>query len=183
MSANFSSESHFESKIKQGSIKNQSPVIRFNTSVFEPSKFAKEKGLRKICKDQFKYSDFVEINKLHCEYLNKIKENSNGTNSKGNTSGFLENIYKAELTGASVKLINLEDKGKLENKINLEDKDKLQDKIGFIVEERKNSLVVIFKENEIKIFPKKSWNFSILFEGIEYLFISELLKKGRLFNK
>ena len=73
MSGNFSAESHFESKIKQGSIKNQSPVIRFDGSIFEPSKFTKEKGLRKICKDQFKYSDFEEINRLHCEYLKKLK--------------------------------------------------------------------------------------------------------------
>ena len=152
MSANFSAEAHYESKIKQGSIKNQSSLLRFDSFVFEPKKTTIEKGLRRICKDEFKFSDFQEINKLHTDYLRKIKEISG-------CKGFLEGLTKAELTGAKIKI---------------------SDKIGFIVEERKNSLIVIFEKNIIKIFPKKVWDFWILFDGEEYKFYSEQLKKSRI---
>lgn len=151
MAKSFSAEAHYESKIKQGSIKNQSAVLRFNNSVFEPKQSKIEKGFRRICKDQFNYSCFSEINTLHCEYLRKIKETAG-------PKGFLENLFKAELTGAKIKIAN---------------------RIGFVVEERKNTLVVIFEGNDLKIFAKKVFNFSVLFEGVEYFFYSENLKKGR----
>lgn len=152
MPNNFSAEAHFESKIKQGSIKNQSSVIRFENQLFEPKKTTVEKGLKRICKDQFKYSDFLEINQLHSEYLHKIKEIS------GN-KGFLDNVLKAELTGAKIKISN---------------------KIGFVVEERKNSLVVIFEDDRTKIFPKKVWDFILMFDKSEYKFFSKKLKKSRI---
>ncbi len=158
--SNFSAEAHYESKIKQGSIKNQSCVIRFDSSVFEPKRIVKEKGLRKICKDEFSYESFKEINKLHCEYLNKIKKSS------VNNKGFLESLYKAELTGASIRIA----KGS---------KDCFTE--GFIVEERKNSLVVILKDNSIKIYPKIAFDFTIRFDEVNYKFLSKLLKKNRMF--
>lgn len=152
MPYNFSAEAHYESKIRQGSIKNQSAVIRFDSQVFEPKKSTVEKGLRRICKDQFKFEDFFEINQLHNNYLHQIKELSGAKK-------FLENILKAELTGAKIKIAN---------------------KTGFVVEERKNSLIVIFEDNRTRIFPKKSWDFILFFDGIQYKFYSSRLKKNRV---
>lgn len=151
MSREFSAEAHFESKIKQGSIKDQS-VLRFGATPLEPKKFHSEKGLRRIAKDRFSYESFQAINQMHTEYLRELKGHLP-------PKAFLDVIYKAELTGALIQIAGKE---------------------GIVVEERRNSLCVIFVGNVIKIYPKKIWDFKLIFDGVRYLFFSEGLKKGRL---
>jgi len=151
MAEHFNVEAHYESKIKKGSIKDQGSVLRFTRMPFEPKKKEIQKGLRKIATERFKYSDFEDINKLHLEYLQELR---GGLSS----SAFMDILYKAELTGAKIEIAG---------------------RTGFVLEERKNSLFVIFPGNLVKIYPKKLWDFSLEFEGIKYLFFSEALKKGR----
>lgn len=148
----FSAESHFESKIKRGSIRNQSTVIRFTPQPFEPNKHTTVKGLRRICCDRFSFTDFEKINEMHTEYLRRLKGSCT-------PQAFLDVLYKAELTGTRIKIDKKE---------------------GFIVEERRNSIFVIFESNKIKIYPKKVWDFILMFDGVEYMFICESLKKNRL---
>ncbi|ELA41595.1 uncharacterized protein VICG_01343 [Vittaforma corneae ATCC 50505] len=150
----FNAEQHFESKIKQGSIKNQSTILRFDTQPFKSKKAEREKGLRRICKDRFNFEDFVKINKMHSSYVQELKGNLS-------PKAFLDVLYRAELTGAKVKIAGKE---------------------GIIVEERKNSLCVIFSSNQMKLYPKRSWDFSLVFDGIEYQFLSENLKTNRKIN-
>lgn len=117
----------------------------------EPKGFRVEKGLRRIAKDRFSYEDFKTVNQMHTEYLRELK----GALSP---KAFLDILYRAELTGAQIRIAG---------------------KVGIVVEERKNSLSVIFEGNKVKIYPKKVWDFQLIFDGAQYFFFSEALKKGR----
>lgn len=147
-------EQHFESKIKQGSIKNQSTILHFSTQPFENKKSVREKGIRRIYKDRFTFESFLKINELHNDYIKELKGNLS-------PKAFLDVLYKAELTGAKIKIAGRE---------------------GIIVEERKNSICVIFSTNETKIYPKRNWDFSLIFENVEYTFLCENLKANRKIN-
>lgn len=150
--SNFSPENHYDLKIKNGSIRDQNATLKFDDPPFKSKDFKIEKGFKRIKKDNFKYAEFVDIHQMHTEYLTKLKGHHN-------PDTFLELIYKAELTGASIEINN---------------------KIGFVIEERKNSLTVIFPDDSIKIFPKAVFNFNIIFEGIKYIFFANSLKHSRL---
>lgn len=147
----FNAEQHFEAKIRRGSIKNQSTILNFDTRPFEGKKTEREKGLRRICRDRFSFQDFEKINEMHCEYLRELKGNLG-------PKAFLTHLYKAELTGARIKIAG---------------------KVGIIAEERKNAICVVFETGGPKIYPKKTWDFSLIFEGVEYLFMSEALRANR----
>lgn len=148
----FSAEQHYESKIKQGSIRNQSVILHFDRKPLEYKTKQREKGIRRISKDRFNFKDFLEITQLHSEYLKELK---GGLSPKA----FLDVIYKAEMTGARVRIAG---------------------KDGIIVEERKNSIAVIFESNDVKIYPKRNWDYSVLFEGVEYIFMSRRLRPNRM---
>ena len=144
-------EQHFESKIKQGSIKNQGTIVCFSLQPFEGKKTEQEKGLRRVCKDRFNFENFQAVNALYNDYLRELKGNLT-------PKAFLDILYKAELTGAKIKIDNKE---------------------GLIVEERKNSICVIFSSNQMKIYPKRTWDFSLIFDCVEYKFLCEKLKINR----
>lgn len=150
----FSAEEHYELKIKQGSIRSQSVYLRFGKN--EPKKkiINKEKGFKRIIKDNFKFEDFVEINDLHTKYLDNLKGQFHPT-------AFQEILYKAELTGAKIEIAQKE---------------------GYIIEERKNTLTVIFMNDIIKVYPKKVFDFSLKHQGVKYMFYSNALKGGRLYK-
>ncbi|KAM0680251.1 hypothetical protein GINT2_001636 [Glugoides intestinalis] len=151
----FSPAAHFESKIKQEAKKDASAILHFAPPPFIPKTVVPEKGLRKILKDRFSFEDFTEINSMHQHYIRKLK----GTLLP---SVFLDILYKAELTGAKINIAGKE---------------------GIVVEERKSTLCVIFKDNKVKLFPKNVWNFTFPFEGVNYLFICKSLKKNRSITK
>jgi len=150
----FSAEQHYESKIRQGSIRGQSTILHFDRKPLECRKREQEKGIRRVCRDRFRFEDFVSLNSLHTDYLKELKGDLG-------SKAFLDVIYKAELTGARVRIAGRE---------------------GIVVEERKNSLCVIFESNEVKIYPKRNWDFTVLFDGVEYIFISRNLRANRLTN-
>lgn len=150
----FSAEQHFESQIKRGSIKNQSITLHFGAQPLENKKIEREKGLRRICKDRFCFRDFVGVSEMHNSYIRELKGNLS-------PKAFLDVLYKAELTGAKIKIAGKE---------------------GIVVEERKNSLFVIFSSNQTKLYPKRSWDFSLVIDGVEYRFLPENLKINRKIN-
>lgn len=154
MKPNFNVEAHYESKIRQGSIKDQGSFLNFRNVPFIPKNVEIQKGLKRIKMDKFKYDDFKIINQLHQEYLKEIKGVLSHT-------AFLDIIYKAELTGAKIEIAGKE---------------------GFVIQERKNTIFVIFPGNITKIFPKKIWDFKLKFEDVEYLFFAKALKNGRFFK-
>lgn len=150
----FCAEEHFELKIKQGSIRDQSIYLRFGKSLRKDSKFIPEKGIKRIVKDNFKFEEFKEINKLHNDYLDKLK-------GQLHPNIFQEILYKAELTGAKIEIANKE---------------------GYVIEDRKNTLTVIFENDIIKVYSKQIYDFSLVHQNVKYMFYSGALKAGRLFK-
>lgn len=152
----FSPTAHFESKFKHNTAKDGcSTILHFEAPPFISQTVIREKGLRRILTDRFSFEDFKEINILHQNYIRKLKGSLYPTM-------FLDVLYKAELTGALIKIAGKE---------------------GIVVEERKNTLCVIFKDNKVKVFPKTLWNFTFSFEGVDYLFMCKALKKSRIIAK
>ncbi len=147
----FNAESFFESKLSSGDLRSNGSVIGFYVKDIEFTKKIPPKGIKRINRDVINFKDFEIINKLHKEYLQELR-----ANHKGNS---FENIlFNSELTGAEIEIDN---------------------KKGIVVEERKNSILVIFKDNKIKLYPKNVWNFTLDFENIKYLFFPQKLKKNR----
>lgn len=147
----FDAESHFESKIKTKSLRAQGVVIDFSARPFTPTARPVEKGLRRVAHGAFRYADFAKINTLHTAYLAKLR-------GRLSPDAFLPILHGAELTGAAIR-IRGED--------------------GYIIEERKNSLVVIFLDDRVRVFPKDVWDFSLIADGVEYYFFARALKKNR----
>lgn len=147
----FDAEAHFESKMKTRSLRSQGTVIDFSARPFVPSARPVEKGIRRVPHAGFRHSEFAKINELHCAYLSRLR-------GRLSPELFLPVLHTAELTGAAVRIRG-------------------QD--GYIIEERKNSLVVIFPDDRVRLFPKDVWDFSVLADGVEYLFFAASLKKNR----
>lgn len=145
---------HLNSKCKE-KIEDNIKKVHTRTS-FIPDE--KEDPKRKIVKEKYfnvKYSDFIEINKLHTEYIKSIK-----------THNFLPVLYKAELTGALLRFRSRE-----------------VVKEGIVVEERKNTLLIVHKDDSLKIYPKEMYDFVYEFDGIRYFFMGKFLKYNRFFKK
>ena len=149
--SNFDAESHFNSKLRRGTIRDQGTIISFASKPFNSKIKTQEKGLKKIKKEKFRYNEFMPINIIHTEYIKELKGNLH-------PDAFMDVLYKAELTGAKVRINGKE---------------------GFVIEERKNSMCVIFEDDKVNIFPKNVWDFVYTFENIDYFFYSENLKKNR----
>lgn len=130
------------------------PTFSFNTYQRKEKKIIPKK-IQKADFNKMKYSDFLPINQLHTEYIQELKGNLSPDN-------FLPILYRAELTGAKIIINN---------------------KSGFIVEERVNTLFIIFEDDKIKIFPKNQNNFIFEHENIQYIFYGKNLKKNRFLRK
>ncbi|KAM0675485.1 hypothetical protein GVAV_000850 [Gurleya vavrai] len=102
-----------------------------------------------------KYKDYLQINKMHVEYFKELKKGMSN-------DAFLGVLYKAELTGAIVEICG---------------------KKGIIVEERANSIRIIFENDSVKMYFKNVNNFIIEFDGVKYLFFGQNLAKNRFLKK
>lgn len=147
----FDVETHFESKIGKNNLCSQGRVINFQPAPFCSTRKPIEKGIKRIIKEKFKYEEFKIINELHNDYIRELKGNQH-------PNAFNDILYKSELTGAKIRI---------------------NGKFGFVIEERKNSLTVIFEGDKIKIFPKAVWNFVYSFDGVDYMFFTSNMKKNR----
>lgn len=113
--------------------------------------------IHSVNKYDLDYNEYKFINELSKNYMRSLKGNLSPDN-------FLPHLLKAELTGASIKTIKSKN-------------------YGFIIEERVNSIFVLYENNIVKMFIKKNNNFVVELDGVEYLFFGENLKKNRFFKK
>lgn len=150
----FDAETFFESKIKGGDLRSHGSVLNFTTPLITFTKKPREKGIKRICKELIEYDRFKILNKLHTEYMTELKNKNKG-------NAFNNILYGAELSGAEIEIDN---------------------KKGFVVEERKNSISVVFPDNKVKLYPKDVWNFLYLFDNCKYYFVAKKLKKNRFFK-
>ncbi|KAI5168391.1 hypothetical protein PAEPH01_0088 [Pancytospora epiphaga] len=147
----FDAESFFETKTGQESIRSQGVVLDFTAAPFKRKRVKIEKGLSRVCREKYRYEDFHEINRFHSAYIEELKGHLG-------PDAFLPILWQAEMTGAIITIGGRE---------------------GVVVEERKNSLLVIFKNNKVKLFPKEVWDFSFQFQDKTYFFYSKNLKHNR----
>lgn len=148
----FDAEAHFESRMGLQSIRSQGVVLDFTTRPLKKTPKKMEKGLTRVCHDRYYYESFIEINALHRAYISELK-------GQLGPDAFLSILWQAELTGAMITIAGKE---------------------GIVVEERKNSLVVIFSNDKVKIFPKAVWDFCFQFDGVTYFFYAKNLRHNRL---
>lgn len=148
---NFDAEAHFESKLKGSSIRDHGTVISFAARPFSPARRPAEKGIKRVVREKFKYEEFKKINGMHTAYMRQLV-------GRLSPDAAMDAIYRAELTGAEIVVNGT---------------------AGFVIEERKNSLTVIFRGDRVKVFPKAVWDFTYVLDGVEYIFYAAALKKGR----
>lgn len=112
-------------------------------------------AVRRVERERVRYEDFLEINKLFREYLTRLK----GTMG---ISNFVNKLYMAELTGAVVRIGS---------------------RSGIVVEERANSIVVVFEDDSVKTFLKRIHDFVVAHDGIDYIFVGLRMKSNRFVKK
>lgn len=154
----FSPEMHYNSKMKNRTVRDQGIVISLKKQPSNSSKEVrieiKKKGIRRVMEDKYTYDRAVDLKAEHTKYIAKLLGNVH-------PEAAMALLYQAELTGAEIKINN---------------------SVGIIIEERKNSLIVIFKDNKVRCFPKSTNSFIFSFNGTDYLFIAKNLKKNRIFK-
>jgi hypothetical protein len=152
----FNIENHYGAHLKKETIRSESfPFILANRE------FSKEQkpsfpAIKITERSKIKYTDFLKMNKMFTEYLTRLK----GTI---NSAMFANKIYTAELTGAKVKISD--------------------GRSGIVVEERANSLVIVFENDLIKTFIKRTNSFSVEHDGIYYIFVGSGMKPNRFTKK
>lgn len=104
--------------------------------------------------DKISYEKFLKVNDIFNKFLNQ--------NLKCDQIGIMNKLYKMELTGALI-YVNFVP--------------------CLVIEERKNSFIVIFKNDKIKILIKNTLIFYIEYKNIKYGFIGKNLKQNRFFKK
>ncbi|KAF7683654.1 hypothetical protein TCON_1140 [Astathelohania contejeani] len=155
----FDIEEHYNDKLPSGMALDSNTKFYLSNTSELPKKAGKVRKIYRVNRTNLKYDLFREVNEMHKRYLNELL----GSKSP---NAILPLIYKAELTGAEIKI-------KIGESY----------KIGIVVEERENCLVVIHENNDIKIYPKRSFDFIMAYNGIEYLFLARNLKKIRFLRK
>lgn len=131
------------------------PTFLFPKRIPKPK--TQQTKIWKTNKYNVNYEDYKIINELSINYLRSLK---------GSLSPdiFLAHLYKAELTGIHIRIVG-------------------RAGYGYVVEERVNSLYVVFADNVVRLFIKKLVDFVIELDGVEYFFFGKNLKKNRFVKK
>lgn len=149
--------SHLSSNTKNNALEKGFKAIYFRNSTQQKEVKNKKVSVKRTNFDDFLFSDFLYINKLHNQYLDNIK-NSVLPNM------FMSYLHKTELTGARVQVKNSFKKD------------------GIIIEERKNSLIIMHEDNSVNTYPKATNNFILCHDGVKYLFYGRSMKKTRAYK-
>lgn len=153
----FNVEDHYAAYMRKETIRTLSqPFALTNRSVKALKRQKQSMGIPKVEREKIKYRDFVEIGKMFIDYLTALK-------GAMNPSAFVSKMYICELTGAKIKIVGGRD--------------------GFIVEERANSIIVVLEDDSVKTYLKKTTDFIITHDGIEYVFIGSEMKPNRFIKK
>ncbi|RVD92568.1 hypothetical protein TUBRATIS_009220 [Tubulinosema ratisbonensis] len=145
---------HLNTKSKE-KIESNIKKVHTRTSFISDQKESLKRKVIKQTYSQLKYTDFLKVNELHNEYIKKIK-----------STNFLQILYKAELTGALLKFKTISGI-----------------KEGIVVEERKNSFLIIHSDDSLKVYPKQMYDFVYKVDGIRYFILGKFLKYNRFFKK
>lgn len=146
----FNPESHYNSKIKDGTVLEQGTVLDFKRELRTNEK-KKEKGKKRVIREEYKYEAFKQIADEHSKYIDRLIGNTDP-----NTA--MAALYRADLTGARVSVDG-------------------QD--GIIAEERKKTIIMLYSDNKVKCIPKKGAILTYKHKTVEYYFIGKNLKKSR----
>lgn len=151
----FDVEDHYGAHLKKETLRTLSQLFVLTNKAVDTKRKEASRAIRRVERDRIRYRDFVEINELFVDYLTKLK----GTASASN---FMNKMHTAELTGAIVGV---------------------RGKCGIIVEERMNSIIVVFEDDTVKTYLKKTNDFVIEYEGAKYIFIGSKMKINRFVKK
>ncbi|KAK6090378.1 hypothetical protein P3W45_000735 [Vairimorpha bombi] len=101
------------------------------------------------------YEAFRNINLLFNEYIKDLSKNTD-------PKALMDKLYKIELTGAQLYI---------------------RENACIVVEERKNSFVVVYENDIVKVLLKNSLVFYLEIGNIKYGFIAKNLKLNRFLKK
>ena len=152
----FNIERHYGAHLKKETIRSESFPFVLADREFSKTRKQSFPAIKRIEKSKIKYTDFLRINKMFTEYLSRLK----GTI---NPAMFANKIYTSELTGAKVKISD--------------------GRAGIVIEERVNSLVIVFKNDQVKTLIKRTNNFSVEHDGTYYIFVGSGMKSNRFTKK
>ncbi|AFM98685.1 hypothetical protein KMI_08g13920 [Encephalitozoon hellem] len=153
----FNVEDHYGAHMRKETIRALSqPFSLTNKSAKTSKKSQKNRAIPKVEREKIKYRDFVEIGKMFTDYLTALKGSMN-------PSAFVNKIYMCELTGAEIKIVG--------------------GSTGIIIEERANSIIVVLEDDSVKTYLKKTTDFIVIHDGIEYIFIGSGMKPNRFIKK
>eukprot|EP00866_Antonospora_locustae_P001771 jgi/Antlo1/1771/2351 len=150
---------HLDTNISGETLDSSFRIVHTSNSIEKKETITKAISIRATHFTNIQFQDFVPASVLHEKYLAEIKASMS-------PSAFLAHLYKAELTGAKVCVIK--DKRAVE---------------GIVVEERKNVLIIVHADNNIKMYPKISSRFVLRHDGIRYFFFGAGMKKTRFFKR
>lgn len=150
---------HYNSKIKETNIEDEFKTVYMGNTPKSKEVKQKERKIERTNYKHFKYDEFLKINNMHKEYLDKLKGSMN-------CSAFLAHLYKAELTGA---MLSFKTNGKT--------------KSGIVVEERENVLIIIHENDVIRMYPKINHCFILEHQEVKYFLIGKGMHKNRFLKK
>lgn len=153
---NLDIEDHYGAYLRKDTLRSLSHPFSLTSRCMVVSRKRRDPGVRRICRDNVRYRDFVEINRMFVEYLDRLK-------GAMDPSSFLHKMYSAELTGASVRIC--------------------RGGSGIVVEERANSIIVVLEDDTVKTYIKRVNDFIIEHDGIEYIFVGAMMKTNRFTKK
>jgi ribonuclease P protein subunit POP4 len=156
--SDFDIEEHINEKLARQPIRLYNTGLWLANTAFTNSARNGGRGMGKVNTGSVRYKDFIEINAMHTIYISELRGNMS-------PNAFLPVLYKAELTGAKVTILS---------GIN---------KTGIIVEERENVILMVFEDDRIKCYPKNTIDFTFAFDGVDYIFLGDKMKKNRFFKR
>lgn len=152
----FDVEDHYGAYLNKETLRSISqPFMLTNKAISIPQR-KQNISIRKLERARIRYKDFLDINGMFEAYLDKLK----GTMGASN---FICRLYMAELTGAMVRMV--------------------PGGSGIVVEERMNSIIVVLEDDAVKTYLKRSNDFIIRHDGIDYIFIGSRMKTNRFTKK
>lgn len=151
----FCAEDYFDSRIPGGSMRSHATVLDFGAPPRIIGDGADRSVRGRVDNAEgrvLRYDDAVRLNAMHSEYIRRIK-------GPLRPDDFNAVLLRAELTGARVRVAG---------------------RAGYVVEERRNSLVVVYPGDRVRIHPKATTDFVVAVDGVDYRFIGRALKKSRM---
>lgn len=148
----FDAEAHFDTHMKNNTVRDQGVVIDFHRELLPKQRSTNDPRIPRTGRTKYSYAAMLPLVELHQQYITKLKGNLP-------PDDFLPILLGAEMAGAEITIGNRQ---------------------GIIAENRKNSLIVVFKNGATRCFPRASWGFVFRHAGFDYVFYSRVKCNHRL---